>query len=147
MSKQVRSIAVTVGVVLGGGILVSSALASIGGNPTLPVPPSVSSTVAPPALERLSNPAADSASSTTSLAAPVEASALSVPDGGLSTTGLSDAPPSGSVGGGVAGDDDGDFEGHDGDGDHHDGDHEGGDHHDGDHHDDHDGDHEDGDDD
>lgn len=142
MSKQVRSIAVTVGVVLGGGILVSSALASIGGNPTLPVPSSVSSTIAPPALERLANPAADSTSSTTSLATTSDVSALSVPDGGLSTAGLTDTPPSGSIGGGVAGDDD-DFEDHDED---HDEDDDG-DHHDGDHHDDHDGDHEDGDDD
>ena len=122
MNTRIRSIAVTTGVVLFGGIGVASALGGVGGGSDLPSPTTVP--VARPM-------AVESAASTTTT--------LVNSDGTAATADTSVAPPSGAIGGSIGGDDDHDddheeYEDHDED---HDGDR------DGDHDDDHD---EDGDD-
>ncbi len=124
MNTRIRSIAVTTGVVLFGGVGVASALGGFGGGSDLPSPTTVP-VARPMAVESV-------ASTTTTLANS---------DGTAATADTSVAPPSGAIGGSIGGDDDHDGD-HDGDRDgDHDGDHDGD--RDGDHDDDHD---EDGDD-
>ena len=100
MNTRIRSIAVTTGVVLFGGVGVASALGGFAGGSDLPSPTTVP--VARPM-------AVESAASTTTT--------LVNSDGTAATADTSVAPPSGAIGGSIGGDDD-----HDGD---HDGDRDG----------------------
>ena len=109
MNTRIRSIAVTTGVVLFGGVGVASALGGFGGGSDLPSPTTVP--VARPM-------AVDSVASTTTT--------LANSDGTAATADTSVAPPSGAIGGSIGGDDDHDddheeYEDHDGD---RDGDHD-----------------------
>ena len=134
MNTRIRSIALTTGVVLFGGVGVASALSSIGNDSDVPSP-----TTAP-----FSRPVVgESAGSMTS--GPVTSGAVTVgsssttttsvnPLGTLTVAGTPMVPPSGAIGGSIGGDDDhdDDHEEHED----HDEDHDDRDEHDDDHDDD-----------
>lgn len=138
MSQQIRSIVVTVGFVLVGGVGVASALGSLGGDPALPVPPSVTApAVTDPAA---ANPAAAAVESANPAGVTIDSTGDAVAN--VASNPIGDAPrtvaatadtlPSGTIAGvGGGDDDDGYGEDHDDDGDHHDGEgHDDEDHHD-----------------
>lgn len=141
MSQHIRSIAVTVGFVLVGGVGVASALGSLGGDPALPVPPSVTApAVTDPAAANPADAAVESANPagvTIDTTGDAVANVASNPIGDAPRTvaATADTLPSGSIVG-VGGDDDDDDddgygEDHDDDGDHHDDEgHDDEDHHD-----------------
>jgi len=137
-----RSVPITVAIVLVGGIGVTSALGSLGGDPTPAVPSTVVTQLDAPAAAASEGAVSTDVASSAPLAAqaPVVVAALpgaALPNGGIVRTDTSNMPPAGSIARG--GDDDDDY--HDDD---HDEDHD--EDHDDDHDDDHDHDHDEDDD-
>ena len=122
MNTRIRSIAVTTGVVLFGGVGVASALSSIGNDSGVPSPttaPFSQPVVGESAGSMTSGPVTVGSSSSTTTTSVNPLGTLTVADTPM-------VPPSGSIGGSIGGDDDHDddheeYEDHDGD---RDGDHD-----------------------
>ncbi|MFM9038089.1 MAG: hypothetical protein ACKOJ9_10470 [Actinomycetota bacterium] len=152
MNNQIRSIVVTVGVVLAGGVGVTSALSSLGGDPVINV---ATTTIAPGMASPTSTADASvqAQSDVGGVRTPAEGTLGASGSNGVGATAASSLtpaatpsmPPAGSIGGGIGDDDDDDHD----DDDHDDDDHDDDDHddddddHDDDDHDDDDHDEED----
>ncbi len=116
-----RSVPITVAIVLVGGIGVTSALGSLGGDPTPAVPSTVVTQLDPPAAAASEGAVSTDVASSAPLAAqaPVVVADLpgaALPNGGIVRTDTSNMPPAGSIarGGDDDDDDDGDeYEDHD----------------------------------
>ena len=127
MNTRIRSIALTTGVVLFGGVGVASALSSIGNDSDVPSP-----TTAPFSQPVVGESAGPVTSGPVTVGSSSSTTTTSVnPLGTLTVAGTPMVPPSGSIGGSIGGDDHGDdheeYENHDedhGDREEHDDDHD-----------------------
>jgi hypothetical protein len=123
-----RSVPITVAIVLVGGIGVTSALGSLGGDPTPAVPSTVVTQLDTPEVAAAEGAVSTDVASSAPLAvqAPVVVAALpgaALPNGGIVRTDTSNMPPAGSIARG-GDDDDDEYDDHDDEDDEDDDDHD-----------------------